>query len=114
MTKQQVMLPTFIVYGVAIVGSIYGGRIPMQLIERGMSVYKARMTTMFIIACFPLLVLLTQFFGNVHRFGSAASRAAVAMMLCRRHCTPGMVLNLPRLFYTFPLQTSPRSPVSAR
>jgi ACS family hexuronate transporter-like MFS transporter len=80
MTKQQVMLPTFIVYGVAIVGSIYGGRIPMQLIERGMSVYKARMTTMFIIACFPLLVLLTQFFGNVHRFGSSASVLAVAMI----------------------------------
>ena len=80
MTKQQVMLPTFIVYGVAIVGSIYGGKIPMQLIERGMSVYKARMTTMFIIACFPLLVLLTQFFGDVQRFGSAASTLAVAMI----------------------------------
>ena len=34
MTKQQVMLPTFIVYGVAIVGSIYGGSIPMTLIKR--------------------------------------------------------------------------------
>ncbi len=80
MTKQQVMLPTFVVYGVAIVGSIYGGKIPMQLIERGMSVYKARMTTMLIIACLPLLVLLTQFFGDVHRFGSAASTLAVAMI----------------------------------
>ena len=28
MTKHQIMLPTFIVYGVAIVGSIYGGSIP--------------------------------------------------------------------------------------
>ena len=80
MTKQQVMLPTFIVYGVAIVGSIYGGSIPKQLIERGMSVYKARMTTMFIIACLPLLVLLTQFFGDVQRFGSAAAALAVAMI----------------------------------
>ena len=80
MTKQQVMLPTFIVYGVAIVGSIYGGSIPKKLIEHGMSVYKARMTTMFIIACFPLLVLLTQFFGDVRRFGSAASTLAVAMI----------------------------------
>ena len=35
MTKQQVMMPTFIVYGVAIVGSIYGGSIPMTLIKRG-------------------------------------------------------------------------------
>lgn len=80
MTKQQVMLPTFTVYGVAIVGSIYGGSIPKKLIERGMSVYKARMTTMFIIACFPLLVLLTQFFGDVNRFGSAAATLAVAMI----------------------------------
>lgn len=80
MTKQQVMLPTFIVYGVAIVGSIYGGAIPKKLIERGMSVYKARMTTMFIIACFPLMVLLTQFFGDVQRFGSAAATLAVAMI----------------------------------
>ena len=80
MTKEQVMLPTFLVYGVAIVGSIYGGSIPKQLIERGMSVYRARMLTMFIIACFPLLVLLTQFFGDVQRFGSAAPTLAVAMI----------------------------------
>jgi ACS family hexuronate transporter-like MFS transporter len=80
MTKQQVMLPTFIVYGVAIGGSIYGGSIPKKLIERGMGVYKARMTTMFIIACFPLLVLLTQFFGDVERFGGAAATLAVAMI----------------------------------
>ena len=80
MAKEQVMLPTFIVYGVAIAGSIYGGKIPMTLIERGMSVYKARMTTMLIIACFPPLVLLTQFFGNVNRFGSAAAVLAVAMI----------------------------------
>jgi len=80
MTKQQVMLPTFIVYGVAIVGSIYGGSIPKTLIERGMSVYRARMMTMLIIACFPLLVLLTQFFGDVQRFGAAAAKLAVAMI----------------------------------
>jgi len=80
MTKEQVMLPTFLVYGVAIVGSIYGGSIPKTLIERGMSVYNARMATMFIIACFPLLVLLTQFFGDVQRFGGAAAKLAVAMI----------------------------------
>lgn len=80
MTTEQVMLPTFIVYGVAIAGSIYGGKLPMTFIERGMSVYKARMTTMFIIACFPLMVLLTQFFGDVNRFGHAAAALAVAMI----------------------------------
>ena len=80
MSEGQVMLPTFIVYGIAIVGSIYGGRMPMKLIERGMSVYNARMKTMLMIACLPLLVLLTQFFGDVHRFGSAAAPLAIAMI----------------------------------
>ncbi len=80
MTKQQIMLPTFIVFGVAIVGSIYGGSIPMTLIKRGMAVYQARMTTMLIIALFPLAVLLTQYFGNVDRFGSTAAVLAVAMI----------------------------------
>ena len=80
MTKQQVMMPTFIIYGVAIIGSIYGGSIPMTLIKRGMPVYKARMTTMFIIALCPLAVLLTQFFGDVDRFGSMAATLAIAMI----------------------------------
>lgn len=80
MTKAQIILPTFIVYGVAIVGSIYGGSIPMTLIRRGMAVYQARMLTMFIIALFPLTVLATQFFGDVGRFGHAAATLAVAMI----------------------------------
>ena len=80
MTKSQVMLPTFIVYGVAIVGSIYGGSIPMTLIKKGMPVYKARMTAMFIIAVAPLAVLTTQYFGNVDHFGNMASVLAVAMI----------------------------------
>jgi ACS family hexuronate transporter-like MFS transporter len=78
MTKHDVMLPTFIVYGVAIIGSIYGGSIPMTLIKRGMQVYKARMTAMFIIAVFPLTVLTTQYFGNVEHFGHMAAVLAVA------------------------------------
>jgi ACS family hexuronate transporter-like MFS transporter len=80
MTKQQVMLPTFIVYGVAIVGSIYGGSIPMTLIKKGMPVYKARMTAMFLIALAPLAVLTTQYFGNVEHFGKMASVLAVAVI----------------------------------
>ena len=40
MDKHQVMLPTFIVYGVAIIGSVYGGSIPMTLMKRGMPVYQ--------------------------------------------------------------------------
>ncbi|HEY1788610.1 MAG TPA: MFS transporter [Verrucomicrobiae bacterium] len=80
MTKGQIMMPTFIVYGVAIVGSVYGGSIPMTLIKRGMTVYQARMTTMLIIAVCPLAVLLTQYFGDVSRFGHSAAILAVAMI----------------------------------
>ncbi|HEX3857167.1 MAG TPA: MFS transporter [Verrucomicrobiae bacterium] len=80
MTKQQIMLPTFLVYGVSIIGSIFGGSVPMMLIKRGWPVYKARMTAMFIIACFPLAVLLTQYFGNVEHFGTMAAALAVAMI----------------------------------
>jgi ACS family hexuronate transporter-like MFS transporter len=78
MTKHDIMLPTFIVYGVAIIGSIYGGGIPMMLIKRGWPVYQARMTAMLIIAIFPLTVLTTQYFGNVAHFGKWSAVLAVA------------------------------------
>lgn len=80
MAKGGIMMWTFIVYGVAIVGSIYGGSIPMTLIKRGLPVYRARMTTMFIIALCPLAVLATQYFGDVAHFGKAAAGLAVAMI----------------------------------
>ncbi|HTX21304.1 MAG TPA: MFS transporter [Candidatus Aquilonibacter sp.] len=80
MTTRQVMWPTFIVYGISIVGSIYGGSIPLTLIKKGMPVYRARMTAMFLIALAPLTVLLTQFFGNVSVFGHAAAVLAIAMI----------------------------------
>jgi ACS family hexuronate transporter-like MFS transporter len=78
MTTEQVRLPTFIVYGVSIVGSIYGGSIPMSFIKKGMPVYKARMRAMLLIAVFPLIVLSTQYFGNVSHFGANAAILAVA------------------------------------
>jgi MFS transporter, ACS family, hexuronate transporter len=87
MTKHDVMLPTFIVYGVAIVGSIYGGSIPMTLIKKGMPVYRARMTAMFLIAVAPLAVLTAQYFGNVGHFGKMASVLAVGVICigCAAH-----------------------------
>lgn len=78
MTTEQVMLPTFIVYGVSIVGSIYGGSIPMTFMKKGWPVYKARMTAMLIIAVAPLAVLATQYFGDVNIFGKMAAGLAIA------------------------------------
>lgn len=80
MDKHDIMLPTFIVYGMATVGSVYGGSIPLTLIKRGMAVYKARMLAMFLIAMAPLAVLLTQYFGDVAHFGRMAPVLAVAMI----------------------------------
>lgn len=60
-TSHMVMITNFIVFGVAIVGSIYGGALPMYFInKKKMETYKARMTSMFIIALFPILLLFTQ------------------------------------------------------
>jgi len=80
MNHAQIMMPTFIVYGVAIVGSVYGGSIPLTLIKRGMPVYKARMLAMFLIALAPLAVLATQYFGNVSHFGNMAPILAITMI----------------------------------
>jgi len=80
MKIHDTMWPTFIVYGVAIVGSVYGGSIPMTLMKRGMPVYQARMTAMLIIAVCPLAVLSTQYFGDVSRFGIMALDYAVAVI----------------------------------
>jgi ACS family hexuronate transporter-like MFS transporter len=78
MTTEGVRLPTFAVYGIAIVGSVYGGSMPMSFIRRGMTVYQARMRAMLIIAVFPLVILGTQYLGDVQRFGHMAAFLAVA------------------------------------
>lgn len=80
MTGEQVMLPTFIVYGIAIIGSVFGGSIPMFFINKGWEVYRARITAMFIIALFPLLVLSTQYFADKSIFGDRAVIYAVAVI----------------------------------
>ncbi len=80
MSKAELMWPTFTVYGIAIFGSVFGGSIPMFMMKRGMPVYKARMTSMLLIALVPLIVLTTQYFGNVEHFGTYASTLAVAVI----------------------------------
>ena len=80
MKIQDTMWPTFIVYGVSIVGSVYGGSLPMTLMKRGLPVYQARMTAMFLIALCPLTVLTTQYFGDVSHFGNLAMIYAVAII----------------------------------
>ena len=78
MTTAGVRIPTFTVYGVAAVGSVLGGRIPMTFINRGLSVYQARMRAMLLIAVFPLVVLSTPYLGSPAHFGGMAAAFAVA------------------------------------
>jgi len=80
MNVHQIMWPIFIVYAISIIGSTYGGNLPRMMINRGMPVYRARMTSMFIIALFPLLLLLTQYFGNKEIFGNYASVLAISVI----------------------------------
>ncbi|MBS1524263.1 MAG: MFS transporter [Bacteroidetes bacterium] len=80
MTIHQIMWPTFIVYAISIIGSTYGGNLPRTMINRGMPVFKARMTAMFVIALLPLVLLLTQYFGDKAVFGNYAATLAIAMI----------------------------------
>jgi len=63
-TAKYVMVSNFIVFGVAIIGSVYGGSIPMSFMNKGWKAYKARMTAMLIIAVAPLTLLLTQWLAG--------------------------------------------------
>jgi MFS transporter, ACS family, hexuronate transporter len=87
MSKLDVRWPTFVVYGVAVAGSVFGGSIPLFLINRGMPVFKARMRAMMFIAVLPLVVLSTQYFGDTARFGHAAMYLAVTVICiaCAAH-----------------------------
>ena len=80
MTGTDVMLPTFIVYGTAIFGSIFGGSLPMFLIHKGMDVFKARMNAMFLIALVPLSLFFTQYLANKAYFGNSAVYLAVGVI----------------------------------
>lgn len=72
MEGQEIMIPLFIVYGISIIGSVSGGSLPMFFINKGVEPFKAKITSMLLIAILPLSLLFTQYFGNVGHFGSSA------------------------------------------
>ena len=55
-----------VVYTVSTFGSVFGGWVPKQLINKGMATYKARKLSMFIYALFPLMVLLASSLGQIN------------------------------------------------
>jgi MFS transporter, ACS family, hexuronate transporter len=72
----------FIILGVAIFGSIFGGSIPMFFMNKGWPAYRARMTSMLLIAFAPLCILATQFFANESHFGRGTAITLAVSILC--------------------------------
>ena len=72
----------FIILGFAIFGSVFGGSIPMYFMNKGWQTYKARMTSMLIIAFVPLIILSTQFFANEALFGRSTAIILAVSILC--------------------------------
>ncbi|HLA85779.1 MAG TPA: MFS transporter [Thermoguttaceae bacterium] len=65
MTGTDVMYPLVVLYTMTCVGSIAGGWFPLYFIKRGYDPYGGRMRAMFVIALFPLVVLLAQPLGYI-------------------------------------------------
>jgi ACS family hexuronate transporter-like MFS transporter len=65
LVKTDITLPLTVLYSMTMVGSIYGGYFPMYFINKGYNAYEGRMKAMFIIALFPLVVLLAQPLGYI-------------------------------------------------
>jgi ACS family hexuronate transporter-like MFS transporter len=68
-------LAVAIIYCISTVGSISGGWLPKKLMNSGMDANKARKTTMFIIALFPLTVLLASRLGVINTWYAVATIA---------------------------------------
>lgn len=58
-------LPVAMVYTIASVGSVFGGWLPLNLIKKGLPVFRARKTSMFIYALGALPVVFAQWLGSM-------------------------------------------------
>lgn len=65
MQKTEIALPIALIYTLTMFGSIGGGAFPGYFIKKGMDAFSARRTAMFVIALFPLVVLLAQPLGHI-------------------------------------------------
>lgn len=65
MAKTEIAVPIALIYTLTMFGSIGGGAFPSYFIKKGMDVFSARRAAMFVIALFPLVVLLAQPLGHI-------------------------------------------------
>ena len=61
--KTAVSLPVALVFGISVIGSVFGGWLPMHLTRKGWTVYRSRRVSMLIYACCALPVLFAQWLG---------------------------------------------------
>lgn len=69
MKTTDMALPIGILYTLTVFGSIFGGKFPTYFINKGLNPYAGRMRAMFIIALFPLFILLAQPLGHLEVLG---------------------------------------------
>jgi ACS family hexuronate transporter-like MFS transporter len=62
----QVSLPVALVYTISTIGSIGGGWLPMNFINKGWEVFRARKTSMLIFALFVLPIVFAQILGGIN------------------------------------------------
>jgi MFS transporter, ACS family, aldohexuronate transporter len=62
----QVSLPVALVYTMSTIGSVWGGWIPLNFINKGWPVFKARKTSMLIYAFFVIPIVFAQLAGGVN------------------------------------------------
>lgn len=65
MVTTDIVVPIAVLYSMTMIGSIGGGWFPIYFIKKGHTPYDARMKAMFVIACFPLIVLFAQPLGYI-------------------------------------------------
>jgi ACS family hexuronate transporter-like MFS transporter len=66
LSNEGVAFPTALVYIIASFGSVFGGYLPMKLMDKGMPVFKARKTSMLIYAFCVLPIVFAQLAGSVN------------------------------------------------
>ena len=66
LTGTEVALPVAVVYIISSIGSIGGGWLPMHLIDKGMSAFKARKRSMLLYAFLVLPIIFAQILGSIN------------------------------------------------
>lgn len=66
LTGTQVSLPVALVYTISTIGSVGGGWLPLNFINKGWAVFRARKTSMFIYALFVIPIVFAQVLGSMN------------------------------------------------